>query len=118
MRYVLAWRFLIGAIVALLICVPFFLWWERQAFAIFPSLELNRFFMVWWWFLVGSGLGIALLTGLVLILCDSKHPAWTRIVWVCCSALLPLLLPVYWLVRVEPFRPNNSFKPKPLRGSA
>lgn len=118
MRYVLTWRYLIGAIGALLICIPFFLWWERQGFAIFSSVELNRFIVMWWWLLVVSGLGIAVLAGLVLILCDTKHQAWTRVAWVCCSALLPLLLPVYWLVRVEPFRPNNSFKPKRIRGSA
>jgi hypothetical protein len=72
----------------------------------------------WWWFAAVISLSIINVVGSVLILIGSRPRFLLRLLFALAAYPFPPILLIYWLAFVERFRPNNSFKPRPLRGSA
>jgi hypothetical protein len=90
---------LAGLIVAALFAFPFFLLYGKQA--VLACAAASVVASGWRWLLIGKTSGLPFVVA-------------TLALDISCLAILPPLA-VWTLSRL---RPNNSFKPKPLRGSA
>jgi len=101
MRYILAWRLLIGTFVALLVLIALGLLLQEHPFALFGSVNLSRFIVIHWFFLTLVWLGVAPVLGGILIFFDLKQNLGSRFVLALCILFVPLFLPTYWLLGVE-----------------
>ena len=109
-KYTTVWRVYILALLAIIAAAVFFANWVDDPFVQLGSVETQRWLVLWWWVPTFGLLQVAALIGLGLILFDPFHRLWTRIAWAIILLFLPIFLPVYWLVRVESRRPNDSMK--------
>jgi len=117
MKYIAIWRTLMVVLAATIFFAVLFYWWEKHLFVI-GSRDLSNFMIKWWWLAVVILLSIINVVGSVLILIGSRPRFLLRLLFALAAYPFPPVLLIYWLAFVERFRPNNSFKPRPLRGSA
>ena len=118
MKYNAMWR---TYMVALAISAIYFVlcyWWTKDTFPIISHSTTD--FLIKWWWLIAIALFATLSTlGFVLILFGERPRFLIRLLIAVIGGYLfpyPLIAVIYWIVFVERFRPNNSFKPSPLRG--
>ena|SRR3990167_2789619 len=91
--------------------------WEQLPFhRIFPD-AFDRFYVMWWFFVLAVGLWLSGLTGAVLVLLDDRQSVLSRVIWTLAGlfVLRPLLLVVYWLLVVElpDYRARRDAAPSP-----
>ena len=115
MKRIAIWRILIAVLATTVASAVFFYWWERHYFLIL-SPAITEILMKWWWLAAVVMLAIVSVVGSVLILLGDRPRFLLRILLAVAGYPFPPTLVIYWLFFVERFRPNNSFKPTPLRG--
>ena len=117
MIYVATWRFLVVLTTASVAAWIFFTWWIEDPFVI-GSTSLSAWLASYWWFVLFAVFLVVHIASLLLLL-FSRRLSWPyRVVWTVVTFLIPPAFIMYWLLYVERGKPNNSFKPNPLRGSA
>jgi len=115
MKNIALWRSLMIALAVTITLALAFYWWEQHFFQVI-SPEVSDFLLKWWWLGVIASLAIISTAGTILILFSPRPRLIYRLLISIASYFFPPVLIAYWLIFVGRFRPNNSFKPRPVRG--